>query len=154
MDDKANQIEDELNRHLHKNDFESAYIIGQFNMGFIIAKLLTDDIFIVDQHASDEKFRYESFTKNSKFSQQPLVCPQELHLDPGKKELLKDNMNLIKEFGFDFDEELRLVKVPRTDRLVLNKEDLDELLYILAEEGELCVKNYQFSRVKSLFASR
>ena len=33
-------------------------VIGQFNLGFIIARV-DDSLFIVDQHASDEKFRYE-----------------------------------------------------------------------------------------------
>ena len=34
-------------------------IIGQFNLGFIIAEL-RDDLFILDQHACDEKYRYRS----------------------------------------------------------------------------------------------
>lgn len=38
-------------------------IIGQFNLGFIIAELnnpttSTSDLFIFDQHACDEKYRY------------------------------------------------------------------------------------------------
>ena len=32
-------------------------IIGQFNLGFIIAEL-RGDLFILDQHACDEKYRY------------------------------------------------------------------------------------------------
>ena len=52
-------------------------------------------------------------------SSQPLVCPQELSLEPGKKGLLVDYMDQVKKFGFDFDEKLRLTQVPRIDRLVL-----------------------------------
>ena len=33
-------------------------IIGQFNLGFIIAEL-KGDLYIIDQHASDEKYRSE-----------------------------------------------------------------------------------------------
>lgn len=31
-------------------------ILGQFNLGFVIAEL-DDDLFILDQHACDEKYR-------------------------------------------------------------------------------------------------
>ena len=72
LDDKAEQVEAEFNKHLDKKSFESADIIGQFNLGFIIVKLLDDDLFIVDQHATDEKFRFEKFVKTLKMSQQPL----------------------------------------------------------------------------------
>ena len=72
LDDKAEEVESEFNKHLDKKSFESADVIGQFNRGFIIVKLLDDDLFIVDQHATDEKFRYETFVKTCKMSQQPL----------------------------------------------------------------------------------
>ncbi len=32
-------------------------ILGQFNLGFIIARL-NDDLYILDQHACDEKYRF------------------------------------------------------------------------------------------------
>lgn len=32
-------------------------IVGQFNLGFIIVEL-RGDLYILDQHACDEKFRY------------------------------------------------------------------------------------------------
>ena len=34
-------------------------IVGQFNLGFIIAEL-RGDLFILDQHACDEKYRYDT----------------------------------------------------------------------------------------------
>ena len=36
-----------------------AQVLGQFNMGFIIARL-GQDMYILDQHACDEKYRYET----------------------------------------------------------------------------------------------
>ena len=41
-------------------DFRAMRVIGQFNLGFIIAEL-RGDLFILDQHACDEKFRFVSF---------------------------------------------------------------------------------------------
>ena len=35
----SSQAEDELNRKFNKQDFESLEVIGQFNKGFIIARL-------------------------------------------------------------------------------------------------------------------
>lgn len=35
-------------------------ILGQFNLGFVIAEL-DGDLFILDQHACDEKYRYAIF---------------------------------------------------------------------------------------------
>ena len=100
-------------------------IIGQFNQGFIITRLLDNDLFIVDQHATDEKFRYEEFLSNSKIVSQPLVCPQSLDLDPGKKEILKENLAVFEELGFGIEvadnSKVKLTKVPHCDRIVLGK---------------------------------
>lgn len=41
----------ELELVFDKSDFARMEIIGQFNLGFIVARL-RDDLFIVDQHAS------------------------------------------------------------------------------------------------------
>ena len=35
-------------------------ILGQFNLGFVIAEL-DGDLFILDQHACDEKYRFVIF---------------------------------------------------------------------------------------------
>ena len=37
---------------------------------------------------------------------------------------------------------------------LLGASDLDEILYILSEDGRVDAENYQFSRVRALFASR
>jgi len=50
--------EQELRKEFHQDDFRRMQIFGQFNLGFIIAGK-GDDLFIVDQHATDEKFNFE-----------------------------------------------------------------------------------------------
>ena len=47
-------------------------IIGQFNRGFIITKL-GSDLFILDQHASDEKYNFEQLQATTKINQQKLL---------------------------------------------------------------------------------
>jgi DNA mismatch repair protein PMS2 len=47
-------------------------IIGQFNHGFIVTKL-GSDLFIVDQHASDEKFNFEDLQESTVLQTQKLI---------------------------------------------------------------------------------
>ena len=69
INDKATH---ELARSLAKEDFEQMEVLGQFNRGFIIAKL-RDDLFIVDQHACDEKHNFETMQANTKLHTQRMV---------------------------------------------------------------------------------
>ena len=151
----SERAENELRKHLSQKDFLDGHfeVIGQFNLGFIVVRLLQDDLFIVDQHASDEKFRFETLNKSVKRVTQPLVIPQELRLDPGKREILKNQQLVLESLGFVFDHDLRLTKVPQFGKLSLGPEDIDEILYILSEDNELS-GNYQFPRVRSMLASK
>ncbi|KMZ57622.1 hypothetical protein ZOSMA_84G00610 [Zostera marina] len=47
-------------------------VVGQFNLGFIIGKL-DDDLFIIDQHAADEKYNFEVLSQSTILNQQPLL---------------------------------------------------------------------------------
>lgn len=63
-------------------------VVGQFNLGFILAKL-GKDLFIVDQHAADEKYNFERLQQITLLNRQPLLRPQPLHLTPAEAILLK-----------------------------------------------------------------
>ncbi|KAL8544380.1 hypothetical protein ACS0TY_004790 [Phlomoides rotata] len=65
----------ELERLFKKEDFKQIKVIGQFNLGFIIGKL-DHDLFIVDQHAADEKYNYERLSQTTILNQQPLLMPR------------------------------------------------------------------------------
>jgi DNA mismatch repair protein PMS2 len=56
-----------LLRVLSKADFGLMDLVGQFTRGFVVARLckmdaegVTDDLFIVDQHAADENYNFET----------------------------------------------------------------------------------------------
>lgn len=50
-----------------KMDFINLEVIGQYNKGFIIAILRKkNDLFVVDQHAADEKFNFELLSRTTK----------------------------------------------------------------------------------------
>jgi DNA mismatch repair ATPase MutL len=55
---------DTNSRVLSKGDFAGMRVLGQFNLGFIIAQL-DDDLYILDQHACDEKFIFEKLSRET-----------------------------------------------------------------------------------------
>lgn len=68
----SNKYSIESQLEMPKSDFENMEIIGQFNLGFIITRL-DADLFIIDQHASDEKFRFEGYENRARVTCQPCV---------------------------------------------------------------------------------
>ncbi|KAA3670583.1 uncharacterized protein DEA37_0001937, partial [Paragonimus westermani] len=84
-----------------KSSFSDLHVVGQFNLGFIIARH-RDDLFIIDQHASDEKFRFEQLCDTYQFTCQPLVTPQALELSVEQEQLLLNNLDVFAKNGFAF----------------------------------------------------
>ncbi|XP_068940994.1 mismatch repair endonuclease PMS2 isoform X2 [Petaurus breviceps papuanus] len=64
--------EDELRKEISKDMFAEMEIIGQFNLGFIITKL-NADLFIIDQHATDEKYNFEMLQLHTVLQGQRLI---------------------------------------------------------------------------------
>ena len=63
-----------LERTLNKDKFDEMQVIGQFNLGFIICQL-NDDLFILDQHACDEKSTYERLLETTTLRGSASNCP-------------------------------------------------------------------------------
>lgn len=72
-----------LSRIISKADFEHMVVVGQFNLGFIIVRKRSDttsgggggrmdDLFIVDQHAADEKWNFETLQEKTVIASQRL----------------------------------------------------------------------------------
>lgn len=76
-------------------------IIGQFNLGFIITRL-EDDLFIIDQHATDEKFRFEKLSNETKLKTQKLIIPKLLNLSALNETILIENKQMFENNGFTF----------------------------------------------------
>ncbi|XP_017125055.1 mismatch repair endonuclease PMS2 isoform X1 [Drosophila elegans] len=154
-----NNAEAELQREIGKEDFARMEIIGQFNLGFIIVKL-EDDLFIVDQHATDEKFNFETLQRTTQLEYQRLTVPQNLELTAVNEMVLIDHLPVFEKNGFKFEidheapatKKVRLLGKPHSKRWEFGKEDIDELIFMLqdAPEGTIC----RPSRVRAMFASR
>lgn len=55
-----------------KSMFAEMEILGQFNLGFIVTKL-KEDLFLVDQHAADEKYNFEMLQQHTVLQAQRLI---------------------------------------------------------------------------------
>ncbi|OWR42288.1 putative DNA mismatch repair protein pms2 [Danaus plexippus plexippus] len=152
------KCEEELSREIEKQSFKKMKIIGQFNLGFIITRL-DDDLFIIDQHATDEIYNFETLQKTTELTSQKLVIPQQLELTGVNEQILMDNLDIFKKNGFTFaiDEtaaptkRVKLLTLPMSKNWIFGKEDIEELLFILKENhSEYC----RPSRVRAMFASR
>ncbi|KAH8275438.1 hypothetical protein KR026_007296, partial [Drosophila bipectinata] len=154
-----NNAEAELQREIGKEDFVRMDIIGQFNLGFIIVKL-EDDLFIMDQHATDEKYNFETLQRTTQLEYQRLTVPQSLDLTAVNEMVLIDHLAVFEKNGFKFEinhdapatKKIKLLGKPHSKRWEFGKEDIDELIFMLqdAPEGTIC----RPSRVRAMFASR
>ena len=93
-----------LERVFRKSDFAKMRVIGQFNLGFILAAL-GPDLFIVDQHASDEIFNFEKLQRETTLNKQPLIKPARLDLSAAEEQTVRTHMDVFLANGFGFCEE-------------------------------------------------
>ncbi|XP_001494013.4 mismatch repair endonuclease PMS2 isoform X1 [Equus caballus] len=150
--------EDELRKEISKTMFAEMEIIGQFNLGFIITKL-DADIFIVDQHATDEKYNFEMLQQHTVLQGQRLIAPQTLNLTAVNEAVLIENLEIFRKNGFDFvidegapvTERAKLISLPTSKNWTFGPQDVDELIFMLSDSpGVMC----RPSRVRQMFASR
>lgn len=117
-------------------------MVGQFNLGFILAKL-NQDLFIVDQHASDEKYNFERLSKNTVLNKQPLIRPVPVELSAAEEVIATTHIETFRRNGFDFAENedappgrrLQLSAVPFSQNITFGIADVQELVGLLANES-------------------
>jgi len=80
-----------MKKVIKKEDFTQMEILGQFNLGFILTKINTH-LFIIDQHATDEKYRYEMLQKSTSIKQQPLFVPMKLDTTASNEVTIMGNL--------------------------------------------------------------
>ncbi|KAL3328737.1 hypothetical protein AABB24_036053 [Solanum stoloniferum] len=135
----------ELERLFKKEDFTRMKVIGQFNLGFIIGRL-DQDLFIVDQHAADEKYNFERLSQSTILNQQPLLRPLKLELSPEEEIVISIHNDTFRRNGFLLEEDLcappghrfKLKAVPFSKNITFGIADVKELISILADSEEEC----------------
>lgn len=82
-----------------KSNFRDLSLIGQFNKGFIITQK-KQKLFIVDQHAADEKYLFETLQKTTTILKQPLIIPKKLELNAEDESLISQYAEAFNLNGF------------------------------------------------------
>ncbi|KAK9239045.1 hypothetical protein V1525DRAFT_399656 [Lipomyces kononenkoae] len=159
--------------NISKSDFAKMKVIGQFNLGFILALRtpvdetencnldLNDrcDLFIIDQHASDEKFNFERLQREVFIQKQPLVVPQKLSLTPLEELTVTSNLPVFESNGFMLNidehasvgEQCSLVALPVVMSAAFGVDDFAELLHAVQESpGSF----YRCSKLRKMLAMK
>ncbi|KAK2807887.1 hypothetical protein FQN50_005278 [Emmonsiellopsis sp. PD_5] len=159
--EEPESAEARLSLSVSKEDFAKMRIIGQFNLGFILATRSQtnsntttpttadhkqDELFIIDQHASDEKYNFERLQAETTVQNQRLVKPKTLDLTAVEEEIIIDNLPALEKNGFvveidtSGDEPIgrrcKLTSLPLSKEVVFNTRDLEELIVLLGESPQ------------------
>ncbi|KAL4803494.1 hypothetical protein BDV18DRAFT_41666 [Aspergillus unguis] len=186
-DEGLSQVEPEerLSLTVTKDDFARMRILGQFNLGFILASRspsnpsnskstqakAQDELFIIDQHASDEKINFERLQATTTVQNQRLVHPKRLDLTAVEEEIVIENLPALEKNGFVVDvddsgdepigKRCSLLSLPLSREVVFDVRDLEELIVLLSESTST-TNTYQDngdnvprpSKVRKMFAMR
>lgn len=163
--DNREQAENYLTLTVDKDDFRKMKVVGQFNLGFIIVTRkneTTFDMFIVDQHASDEKYNFEMLQKNTVFKSQTLLTPKPLELSAIDELLVMEYKEVFTKNGFKIqinpDDEpgsrVRLISYPVSKNTMFTEQDFHELIHLIRENDGHNMSNIRCSKIRSMFAMR
>jgi DNA mismatch repair protein PMS2 len=97
----SQRAKSEMPAMFKKEYFNRLQVVGQFNNGFIITRFDdTSDLFIVDQHASNEIFNFETLQKSTVLRVQRLLVPIPIDFSPAEEIDVVSNMNVFERNGF------------------------------------------------------
>ncbi|KAI0490130.1 hypothetical protein F4859DRAFT_463736 [Xylaria cf. heliscus] len=175
----ADDAEEKLSLTISKSDFEKMKIIGQFNLGFILASRVAeessvdtpdrsdrdDELFIIDQHATDEKYNFERLQASTVVQSQRLVHPKTLELTAVEEDIVQQNLEALETNGFmvSFDESgdqpvgtrCQLLSLPLSRETTFSLTDLEELISLLQDHQSTSANTVpRPSKVRKMFAMR
>ncbi|KAK0722134.1 hypothetical protein B0T26DRAFT_701449 [Lasiosphaeria miniovina] len=190
---EADDAEAKLALKITKSDFGKMRIIGQFNLGFIIAVReasladttasgdgaanpessqqksgggdADDELFIIDQHASDEKYNFERLQASTVVQSQRLVQPKTLELTALEEEIVMEHAAALERNGFvvDVDQSgarpvgarCQLLSLPLSRETTFSLADLEELIFLLSDNPSSSATTIpRPSKVRKMFAMR
>lgn len=154
----SKEVEKKLGKLLTKSSFNQMQVLGQFNLSFIIARH-GSDLFIVDQHAAEEKTNYEKLQKSMTLNSQRLISPMQLDLTSSEELVVMENLHVFTKNGFELlvdndaapTHRVRIIALPWSKHTVFGVEDVRELCALLADQPGTMVTA---PRRHSMLASR
>ncbi|CRK26279.1 hypothetical protein BN1708_014454 [Verticillium longisporum] len=174
---EAENAEDKLSLIISKSDFDDMAVVGQFNLGFILAvrhasgsangehEKSHDSLFIIDQHASDEKYNFERLQSCTTVQSQHLVQPKQLELTALEEEIVRENISALEVNGFKVRIDnsgsqpvglrCELVALPLSRETTFTLADLEELISLLGDHDLTGTSPApRPSKVRKMFAMR
>lgn len=163
--------EERLSLTIAKSDFANMKIIGQFNLGFILATRPShssnapgDELFIIDQHASDEIYNFHRLSANTTLTPQPLVRPHPLELTAVEEETILSHTDTLAKNGFNITidesgdspvgQRCQLLTLPTSRETVFDTRDLEELISLLSEATPTAGEVIRPTKVRKMLAMR
>lgn len=172
----SSDAESKLTLIISRKDFLRMRVVGQFNMGFIIAVRPAsvgsderqvanhDELLIIDQHASDEKYNFERLQTTTNVQSQRLVHPKRLQLTALEEEIVMENPVAMEANGFEVQVDAsgaspvgsrcQVMALPLSRETTFSLDDLQELISLLGEESAESNNVPRPSRVRKMFAMR
>ncbi|KAK4165193.1 mismatch repair endonuclease PMS2 [Cladorrhinum sp. PSN259] len=193
----AEDAEEKLSLKISKSDFGKMKIIGQFNLGFVLAvreasfsssstpsstpqgtnqsiissqpspqqQKEDDELFIIDQHASDEKYNFERLQATTTVQSQRLVQPKTLDLTALEEEIILENLPALERNGFivqvdtsgdkPVGSRCQLLSLPLSRETTFSLSDLEELIFLLGDNPTSSATTIpRPSKVRKMFAMR
>lgn len=161
LQDSMEVAEESLSLNVSKTDFFKMTVIGQFNLGFILVTH-NDNLFIIDQHASDEKSNYEKLIRETVLQSQKMARPRKLELSSIERLSIDEHLPTLKRNGFEIevaqeaeenDEcQYYLTSLPVSKNIAFDISDLQEILHSLIDGTD--PKSVRCIKAKRMFASR
>ncbi|KAK0629671.1 hypothetical protein B0T17DRAFT_575280 [Bombardia bombarda] len=178
---EAEDAEAKLALKISKSDFAKMRIVGQFNLGFVLAvreaaatpeadsgsssKATDDELFIIDQHASDEKYNFERLQASTIVQSQRLVQPKTLELTALEEEIIIEHGAALERNGFivrvdtsgagPVGARCQLLSLPLSRETTFSLADLEELIFLLADNPSSSATTIpRPSKVRKMFAMR
>eukprot|EP00916_Digyalum_oweni_P002049 GHVL01003844.1.p1 GENE.GHVL01003844.1~~GHVL01003844.1.p1 ORF type:complete len:984 (+),score=186.32 GHVL01003844.1:83-3034(+) len=118
-------------------------VCGQFNQGFIIVVVndFKRSLLIVDQHAADEKRRFEYLIATCALTSQPLIKPICPRILPSHEHLIEQNEDVFIKNGYKIHmdpsgksgQRLRVTAVPSLHSSILAEEDFIALVDLIVD---------------------
>lgn len=147
---------------LSKDDFLAMHVVGQFNCGFILARLERGDtclMYIVDQHAADERFRLETLERTETPTAQRLMAPKRFSVPLEDSLFIASHLPDLQALGFwvsavDEEGNFELTRVPQIAGLTLELKDLLDTVHRLRESAIGARSLACCERVQSTLASK
>ena len=150
--------EEKLSCIISKDDFLKMKLVGQFNLGFILVSLNDNNIFIIDQHASDEKYNFERLSETFVMGFQRMVVPQYIDMSIIDEILVIEHQTTFQKNGFVFEVDMerdpgrriRLLTLPVLRNNTFGISDFYELINLINENPT----NVRCSKIMRVLAMR